>query len=63
MKIYEVQQQASNSYWNTLAFISSKEDAEKYRLLYNTKVMIHPTKIVEHNVLSLKDFKDELNEC
>ena len=62
MKIYEVRQRASNSYWNTLAFIISKEDAEKYRLLYNTKVMVHPTQIIEHDVLSLKDFEDELNE-
>ena len=59
MKIYEVKQQMSNLNWNTLAFLKNKTDAEKYELLYNTKVVVHPTKIVEHVLTELKDFEDE----
>ena len=60
MKIYEVKQQTNSLQWHTLAFLREKEDAEKYRLLYNTKVVVYPTKIVEHKLLELKDFEDEL---
>ena len=59
MKIYEVKQQTSNLQWHTLAFLKKREDAEKYRLLYNTKVVVHPTKIVEHKLTEFKDFEDE----
>ena len=50
----------SNLQWHTLAFIGNKKDAEKYQLLYNTMVVVHPIRIVEHKLLELKDFKDEL---
>jgi hypothetical protein len=62
MKIYEVKQQMNNLHWHTLAFLSSRKDAEKYQLLYNTKVVVYPTKIVEHELLRLKDFEEELKE-
>ena len=58
MKIYEVKQQTSNLNWNTLAFFRFKEDAEKYELLYNTKVIVYPTKIIEHDLLEAKDFEN-----
>ena len=60
MKFYEVKQQLNNLHWQTLAYLRNKEDAEKYRTLYNTKVVVYPTKIVEHEFVKLKDFKDEL---
>jgi len=46
--------------WRTLGFLLKKKDAEKYQLLYNTKVVIYPTKIIEHKLLEIKDFEDEL---
>ncbi|MAH45261.1 hypothetical protein CMI37_05495 [Candidatus Pacearchaeota archaeon] len=60
MKIYEVKQQSNNLQWHTLAFLKNKGDAEKYQLLYNTKVVVYPTKVVEHRLTELKDFEDEL---
>jgi UDP-galactopyranose mutase len=60
MKVYEVKQQMSSLRWRTLGFLLKKKDAEKYQLLYNTKVVIYPTKIIEHKLLEIKDFEDEL---
>jgi hypothetical protein len=62
MKIYEVKQQMGNLHWHTLAFLLLKKDAEKYRLLYNTKVTVYPTKIVEHDLLEIKDFEDDFED-
>ena len=59
MKFYEVKQQLNNLYWQSLGFLKKKEDAKKLESLYNTKTIIRPTKIVEHEFLSLKDFRDE----
>ena len=61
MKFYEVRQQTGNI-WVSLAFLRKKEDAEKYESLFNTKVMVYPTQIVEHTFKELKDFEDELSE-
>jgi len=60
MKIYEVRQQMNNLQWHSLAFLKNKEDAERYQTLYNTKVVVYPTKIVEHTLTKLEDFEDEL---
>jgi hypothetical protein len=60
MKFYEVKQQLNNLQWLSLGYFKKKADAEKYRTLYNTKVVVKPTKIEEHEFKSLKDFEDEL---
>ena len=62
MKFYEIKQQLNNLQWQSLGYLRKREDAEKYQLLYNTKVVVYPTKIVEHEFLSLKDFEDEFKE-
>jgi hypothetical protein len=61
MKFYEVKQQ-NNLFWHRLAFFLKKKDAERYQLLYNTKVVVHPTKIEEHTFLELEDFEDDLKD-
>ena len=60
MKFYEVKQQLNNLQWLSLAYFKKKEDAEKYKTLYNTKVVVKPTKIEEREFTNIKDFKDEL---
>ena len=62
MKFYEVKQQLNNMQWQSLGFLRKKEDAEKYQALYNTKTVVYPTKIVEHEFKSQKNFDDELGE-
>ena len=62
MKFYEVRQQLNNLRWRSLAYLRKKDDAEKYETLYNTRVVVYPTKVVEHEFSSLKDFKDDLEE-
>ena len=62
MKFFEVKQKAGSS-WRSIGFWRKKEDAEKYETLYNTKVLVNPTKIVEHKFLSLKDFENDLGEA
>ena len=62
MKFYEVKQQMNNLYWHSLGFFKKKEDAERYQLLYNTKVVVYPTKTIEHEFKNIKDFEDEFNE-
>ena len=59
MKFYEIRQ-LTGSNWSTIAFLRKKEDAEKYESLFNTKVMISPTRVVEREFTKLKDFEDEL---
>ena len=61
MKFYEVRQNTGHS-WNSLGFLRRKGDAKKYESLFNTKVMIYPTEIVEHKFLKFKDFEDEFKE-
>jgi hypothetical protein len=60
MKFYEVKQQMNNLHWHTLGYLRNKEDAKKYQTLYNTKIVVYPTKIVEQEFTELKDFEDEL---
>ena len=60
MKFYEVKQQLNNLQWQNLAFLKTKEQAEKYETLYNTKIVVYPTRIVEHEFTNPKDFEDEL---
>tara|TARA_B100000676_G_C17896791_1_gene742307 strand:+ start:602 stop:784 length:183 start_codon:yes stop_codon:yes gene_type:complete len=48
MKFYEVKQQLNNLYWSSLGFVKTKKDAQKLEALYNTKTIVYPTKIVEH---------------
>ena len=62
MKFYEVKQQLNNRQWQSLAFLRKKDDAEKYETLYNTRTVVHPTKVVEHEFSSLKDFEDDLEK-
>tara|TARA_R100000808_G_C2153235_1_gene163299 strand:- start:4934 stop:5125 length:192 start_codon:yes stop_codon:yes gene_type:complete len=54
-KFYEVRQQLNNLHWSTLGFFKKKSDAEKYVTLYNTKVVVKPTQIVERNFTDIKD--------
>ena len=61
MKFYEVRQSTGSS-WSSLGFLRKKEDAEKYESLFNTKVVIGPTEIVEREFIKLKDFENELEE-
>ena len=62
MKFYEVKQQMNNLQWLSLAFLKTKEEAKKYESLYNTNVVVYPTKIVEHEFRSAKDFEDEFQD-
>ena len=61
MKFYEVRQKTGYG-WSTLCFLRKREDAEKYESLFNTKVVVHPTQILEHEFTKLKDFEDELEK-
>jgi hypothetical protein len=63
MKFYEVKQRAGGSSWYSLGFLRKKKDAEKYALLFNTKVLVRPVKIVEHEFKNLEDFEDDFNEA
>tara|TARA_Y100000310_G_C20245095_1_gene606435 strand:+ start:232 stop:408 length:177 start_codon:yes stop_codon:yes gene_type:complete len=58
MKFYQVKQQLNNLQWLSLGYFRKKEDAEKYRVLYNTKIVVKPTKIEEHEFKNVKDFED-----
>ena len=62
MKFYEVKQQLNNLQWQSLGYFKKLKDAEKYSTLYNTKIVVYPTKIVEHTFKELKDFEDEFCE-
>ncbi len=59
MKFYEVRQK-TGSQWSHVAFLQKREDAEKYQSLFNTKVMISPTQVVEREFVDTKDLEDEL---
>ena len=52
----------NNLYWLSLGYMRKKEDAEKYQKLYNTKTVVYPTKIVEHEFKSPSEIEEELNE-
>ena len=58
MKFYEVKQR-SNNFDIHLAYFREKVEAEKYAALYNTKVVVYPIKIVEHEFKSTEDYDDE----
>ena len=62
MKFYEIKQQLNNLQWQSLGYFKKKEDAEKYSELYNTKIVVYPTKIVEHKFKNIKDFEEEFQE-
>ena len=62
MKFYEVKQQLNNLQWQNLAYFRKKGDAEKYSALYNTKVIVYPVKIIEHEFKNIKDFEDDFPE-
>ena len=59
MKFYEVRQR-TGSQWSHVAFLQKREDAEKYRFLFNTKVMISPTQVVEREFVNPEDIESEL---
>ena len=61
MKFYQVKQQLNNLQWQSLGYFKKKEDAEKYSRLYNTKIIVYPTKIEEHEFKNIKDFEDEFS--
>ena len=54
-KFYEVKEQMNTLLWLTLGFFKKKSDAEKYITLYNTKIVVKPTKIVERNFTNIKE--------
>jgi len=58
MKFYEVKQRTSNLQWFSLGFFRTEKDAERYRNLYNTQIMVYPTRIEEHEFKNVKDFED-----
>jgi hypothetical protein len=57
MKFYEIKQQLNNLYWQSLGFVKKKQEAESIQSLYNTKTIVRPTKIVEHEFLKEEDFE------
>tara|TARA_Y100000593_G_scaffold49908_1_gene94037 strand:+ start:5830 stop:6015 length:186 start_codon:yes stop_codon:yes gene_type:complete len=59
MKFYEAKQQLNNLHWQSLGFFRKEEDAEKYLSLFNTKVVVYPTKIVEHEFMSAKEIEED----
>jgi hypothetical protein len=62
MKFYEVKQQTNSLQWLSLGFFRKKEHAERYRKLYNTKVVVASIKIIEHKFKNVKDFEDEFRD-
>jgi len=58
MKFYEVKQQLNNLQWLSLGYTKKIEDAKTLESFYNTKHVVYPTKIVEHEFLSAKDVKE-----
>ena len=58
MKFYEVQQQLNNLRWITLAYFKKEEDACEYAKLYNTKVVVYPTRIEERKFTKLSDLEE-----
>jgi len=61
MKFYEVKQQTNNLQWFSLGFFLKKEDAERYKNLYNTQVVVYPIRIGEHEFKNVEDFEDNFN--
>ena len=58
MKFYEVKQRMNNLNWHSLGYFQEKSLAKKYEKLFNTRVLVHPTRIVEHEFLAEKDFEE-----
>ena len=58
MKVYEVQQLLSGS-WHKVGLLKTKAAAHKYMNTFNTKIEVHPTRVVERRVLSMKDIEKE----
>ena len=54
MKFYELKQQLNNLQWTSLGFFKKREHAEKAQSLYNTNVVVYPTKIEEHKFMTSK---------
>ena len=52
----------NNLQWFSLGFFRKEEDAERYRSLYNTQVVVYPTKIEEHEFKNVKEFEEEFEE-
>ena len=59
MKFYEVKQQMNNLQWLSLGFFRTENDEERYTRLYNTQIVVYPTKIKEHEFKDVKEFEDE----
>jgi len=57
MKFYELKQQLNNMQWTSLGFFKKRAEAEKAQSLYNTTVVVYPTKIVEHKFRTRKDLE------
>ncbi len=57
MKFYELKQQLNNLHWASLGFFKKRADAEKAQSMYNTNVVVYPTKIEEHKFMTSKDFE------
>tara|TARA_Y100001934_G_C11853071_1_gene540515 strand:- start:81 stop:281 length:201 start_codon:yes stop_codon:yes gene_type:complete len=62
MKFYELRQQGTGGTHNTMGFFRKKKDAQEYSRLFNTKVVVAPLDIVEHEFINAKDFEDDLKE-
>ena len=58
MKFYEVKQQSNNLNWRSLSFFRKKQDAETYSAFFNTKTVIYPIKIVEHEFSNIEDLEE-----
>ena len=61
MKFYELQQ-INSLHGSSLGFFRKKKDAKEYSRLFNTKVVVKPLKIIEHEFLNIKDFEDEIKK-
>jgi len=62
MKFYEVKQQLNNLQWQSLGYFRKRKDAEKYSTLFNTKIVVYPTKIEEHEFKDMKEFEEDFEQ-
>lgn len=58
MKFYEAKQQLNNLHWQSLGFFKKRKEAEKYLSLFNTKITVRPTKVIEHEFMSTKELEE-----
>ena len=58
MKFYEVKQQLNNLQWLSCGFFKDKALAKRYEKSFNTKVVVYPTKIIEHEFLTEEHIVD-----